>query len=132
MSMKIDGQFVLGKDVLSRYSPDAAPQLVLSRTLNGGGMSIYFTFSTTPTVGTYQIVDRDNVGTTIPAGTVSAAVDSRDLAGIPEFPSHKFDGGTLTLTSVSGSMAKGSFTSTMHISQQTQTYALTGSFTALK
>ncbi len=124
LTMRLNGQFVLGDQVVMRYSPEASPQLVLSRTLSGNGMTMYFTFPQALSPGIYTI------GGAPGATTVSAVADRRVVAALPVQATHQVTRGTLTLDAVSETTVSGTFET--NVSDGAGSHTLSGRFRAMR
>lgn len=131
VSLKINGNYVMGNEAITRYIASPTPELVLSRSLNGSGMTAFFRLPEAPQPGTYPIVD----GTTTAVATspiVVGTVDSRRIETRPATASHRIDSGTITLVSVSPEKVTGTFTAKIRTSADAPEQEFTGRFAAFR
>ena len=131
VSLKLNGNYVMGNESITRYTASPTPEIVLSRSLNGSGMTAFFRLPDAPQAGTYPLVD----GTTTAVSTspiVVGTVDSRRAEARPAAASHRIDSGTLTLVSVSPEKVTGTFTATIRTSADAPAQEFTGRFAAFR
>lgn len=131
LELKINGGWVIGTDVTTRFTASPTPELVLSRTRRGQGYTAFFSLPTAPEPGTYTIVDAATASTASATPVVVGLVESGRVETRPSGSLYSIERGTMNIVSVAPDKIMGTFRTTIKANGDEPAKEFTGRFVAV-